>query len=165
MKGKTNRQKQLVVTPDMSVRVTQVQQTLSVDIMFVYRMPILGAARAGPSARPQRRPRSCKCGRGIEQIYVDRKRERVRHTVHSSGWGRRNRRTQAGPRACLQSSGGYDWLGHARRRRREDVPDTQETRQMPLPRSSVHNGEDDAQEEHNFLRARSKSSGVEHVCG
>ena len=41
MKGKTNRQKQLVVTPDLSVRVTQIQQTLSVDIMFVYRMPIL----------------------------------------------------------------------------------------------------------------------------
>jgi hypothetical protein len=41
MKGKMNRQKQLIVTPDMSVRVTQVQQTLSVDIMFVYRMPIL----------------------------------------------------------------------------------------------------------------------------
>ena len=41
MKGKTNRQRQLVVTPDMSVRVTQIQQTLSVDIMFVYRMPIL----------------------------------------------------------------------------------------------------------------------------
>ena len=41
MKGKINRQKQLIVTPDMSVRVTQVQQTLSVDIMFVYRMPIL----------------------------------------------------------------------------------------------------------------------------
>jgi hypothetical protein len=41
MKGKTNRQKQLIVTPDMSVRVAQVQQTLSVDIMFVYRMPIL----------------------------------------------------------------------------------------------------------------------------
>ena len=41
MKGKPNRQKQLIVTPDMSVRVTQVQQTLSVDIMFVYRMPIL----------------------------------------------------------------------------------------------------------------------------
>jgi hypothetical protein len=40
MKGKMNRQKQLIVTPDMSVRVTQVQQTLSVDIMFVYRMPI-----------------------------------------------------------------------------------------------------------------------------
>ena len=41
MKGKTNRQKQLIVTPDLSVRVTQVQQTLAVDIMFVYRMPIL----------------------------------------------------------------------------------------------------------------------------
>jgi hypothetical protein len=41
MKGKTNRQRQLVVTPDLSVRVTQIQQTLSVDIMFVYRMPIL----------------------------------------------------------------------------------------------------------------------------
>ena len=41
MKGKTNRQKQLVVTPDLNVRVTQVQQTLSVDIMFVYHMPIL----------------------------------------------------------------------------------------------------------------------------
>jgi hypothetical protein len=40
MKGKTNRQKQLIVTPDMSVRVTQVQQTLSVEIMFVYEMPI-----------------------------------------------------------------------------------------------------------------------------
>jgi hypothetical protein len=37
----TSRQKQLVVTPDLSVRVTQTQQTLSVDIMFVYRMPIL----------------------------------------------------------------------------------------------------------------------------
>ncbi len=41
MKEKTNRQKQLIVTPDLSVRVTQIQQTLSVDIMFVYRMPIL----------------------------------------------------------------------------------------------------------------------------
>ena len=41
MKGKTNRQRQLVVTPDLSVRVTQIQQTLSVDIMFVFRMPIL----------------------------------------------------------------------------------------------------------------------------
>ena len=41
MKGKTNRQKQLIVTPDLSV-MTQVQQTLAVDIiMFVYRMPIL----------------------------------------------------------------------------------------------------------------------------
>ena len=29
------------MTPDLSVRVTQVQQTLAVDIMFVYRMPIL----------------------------------------------------------------------------------------------------------------------------
>ena len=41
MKGKTNRKKPLIVTPDLGVRVTQVQQTLSVDIMFVYRMPIL----------------------------------------------------------------------------------------------------------------------------
>jgi hypothetical protein len=41
MKGKTYRQKQLIVRPDMNVRVTQVQQILSVDIMFVYRMPIL----------------------------------------------------------------------------------------------------------------------------
>ena len=152
MKGKTNRQKQLIVTPDMSVRVTQVQQTLSVDIMFVYRMPILLGLLA-PLALVQ-----------VHDLRDDRERERVRHTVHSSGWGRHNRRTQAGPRACLQSSGGYDWLGHARRRRREDVPDTQETRQMPLPRSSVHDGEDDAQEEHNVLRSRGKSSGVEHVC-
>ncbi len=136
----------------MSVRVTQVQQTLLVDIMFVYRMPILLGLLAPPSARPQRRPRSRKCGGRDEQIYIDREREMVRHTVHLSGWGRRNRRTQAGPRACLQSISGYDWLGHARRRNREDVPDTQETRQMPLPRSSVHDGEDDAQEEHNVLR-------------
>ena len=41
MKGKTNRQKQLVVIPDLSVRVTQIQETLSVDIMLMYRMPIL----------------------------------------------------------------------------------------------------------------------------
>ncbi len=41
IEGKNNRQKQLIVTPDLSVRVTQVQQTLAVDIMFVYRMPIL----------------------------------------------------------------------------------------------------------------------------
>ena len=41
MKGETNRQKQMIVTPDLSVRVTQVQQRLAVDIMFVYRMPIL----------------------------------------------------------------------------------------------------------------------------
>jgi hypothetical protein len=41
MKGKTHRKKPLIVTPDLGVRVTQVQQTLSVDIMFVYRMPIL----------------------------------------------------------------------------------------------------------------------------
>jgi hypothetical protein len=41
MKGKTNRQKQLIVTPDLSVRVTQVQQSLAVDIMFVFGMPIL----------------------------------------------------------------------------------------------------------------------------
>ena len=40
--GKTNRQKQMAVTLDLSVRVTQIQQTPSVvDIIFVYRMPIL----------------------------------------------------------------------------------------------------------------------------
>ena len=42
MKGKTNRQKQLIVTPDMSVRVTEVQQTYqSTSCSFIYRMPIL----------------------------------------------------------------------------------------------------------------------------
>jgi hypothetical protein len=35
MKGKTNRQKQIMVIPDLSVRVTQIQQTPSVvDIIF-----------------------------------------------------------------------------------------------------------------------------------
>ena len=80
MKGKTNRQKQLIVTPDMSVRVTQVQQTLSVDIMFVYRMPILLGLLA-PIVLAQ--VHDLRDDRRGEQIYIDRERTMVRHKVHS----------------------------------------------------------------------------------
>ncbi len=78
MKGKTNRQKPLIVTPDLGVRVTKVQQTLSVDIMFVYLTPLAlvqvydladdrGAGSVGPGIT---KFISAARGRGFEVKFI-----------------------------------------------------------------------------------------------
>ena len=95
MKGKTNRQKQLIVKPDMGVRVTQVQQTLSVDIMFVYRMPILLGLLA-PLALVQ--VHDFRDDRGVASVAEGL--NRFIATAKGRGFDIKcNRRTQARPRA------------------------------------------------------------------
>jgi hypothetical protein len=64
-----------------------------------------------------------------------------------------------------QARGGYDRLRYARGGCRENVPDAEETSQVPLPRSAVHSEQDDAYEECDVLRAGSEPGSVEYICG
>ncbi len=160
MKGKTNRQKQLIVTPDMSVRVTQVQQTLSVDIMFVYRMPILLGLLA-PLALVQ--VHDLKDDRGVasvaegmnKSISTAKGRGFDIQCIRADGEGAIGALKPDLERAyslVVDTTGSGTHV--------EDVERMSQTLKKRV-RCHFHDlpftmGEDDAQEEHNVLRARGR---------
>ena len=156
MKGKINRQKQMVVTPDLSVRVTQIQQTLSIGIMFVYRMPIL-LGLLTPLARIQ--VYDLKDDRGTDSVGAGLKKYLA--VAKGRGFDTKCIRTD-GEGAIAQlavdlerdhgltveptSSG-----THARGRDRANVSDTEEADQVSFPRPLVRDVQDVAPKERHLL--------------
>jgi len=168
MKGKTNRQKQLIVTPDLSVRVTQVQQSLAVDIMFVFGMPILlglltplaliqvydleddrGAASV---AEGLNKFISTARGRGFETKYI--------RTDGEGAIAALKEDLEKNHRLVVETTGSGTHV--------EEIERMSQTLKKRVrchfhERSAVCDGEDDAQEECRVLREGNKYGSVEHI--